>query len=701
MAIPKPEAPQEQGNPYLPPGPEPLICDQFMGINTSTTRVGVDEKQLYWCSGYFPIAPYQLRTIPDIGPILWTPLTSTIVFYGFANLSSVPVAIVFLADGSIWQVETDNGAVTNIAGTNTIQNPSVLTTGMSQWGSQYILIVNKQANGYFVWDGTFLYQAGTLKPGVTITNAGTNYTSAPAVAASGGSGSGATFVATINPQGAVVSVTVTNGGSFNVQTGTAPSNNLAFSGGSGTGAAAVANNGFVETIFGRDVYQVSSVTVTNGGTGYLSAPAVAFGTNGNITITPTFTATIGSASPVTGVTMTNPGTGYSVGDTVTLGFSGGGGSGAAATVSLMPFGVSGTDVETFQQRVWIINGPLLQWGIPGSVFDFSTSGGGGSVTSNDSFLRVGYTRLIQTSGFLYLIGDSSVNYISGVQTSGSPPTTTFTNQNADPEVGTPYPMTADVFGRNIVFANSFGAHVSYGAAVTKISEPLDGVYNSLLNFGGQIPSAGKATIFGKKVWVLLLPIVDPATNQTSNELFMWDGQKKWFSSKQSRTITFINFQEINSVLTCWGTDGASLFPLFQKASTGFTKTMQTKLWTKAGGYQFNKTTTRFWGIVQYYGVNDQGFNVTLDTESSSQPYALTVPGTDIIWTEDGTAAMTWTTNGVTAMSWSLVGPLGIRVFDPQAVGQQGVLNGFTASTNADDVAIISMMIQPEVVGYRG
>ena len=41
--------------------------------------------------------------------------------------------------------------------------------------------------------------------------------------------------------------------------------------------------------------------------------------------------------------------------------------------------------------------------------------------STDSFLEGRHTlQLIQTNGFLYLIGDSSINYISGVQTAGSP-----------------------------------------------------------------------------------------------------------------------------------------------------------------------------------------------------------------------------------------------------------------------------------------
>ena len=97
---------------------------------------------------------------------------------------------------------------------------------------------------------------------------------------------------------------------------------------------------------------------------------------------------------------------------------------ATATVSVMPFGTQGTNVETYQGRVWVFNGPLGQFTAPGSATDFSTADGGGSFTSSDSFLKVAYIQAVQTNGFLFLIADSSMNYISGVATSGSPPTTT-------------------------------------------------------------------------------------------------------------------------------------------------------------------------------------------------------------------------------------------------------------------------------------
>jgi hypothetical protein len=75
---------------------------------------------------------------------------------------------------------------------------------------------------------------------------------------------------------------------------------------------------------------VGSVIVTTGGSGYTSAPTVAFSGGGGGTGA-TATATIANGA-VTGVTITNPGSGYTAAPTVT--FTGGSGTGAAATANL-------------------------------------------------------------------------------------------------------------------------------------------------------------------------------------------------------------------------------------------------------------------------------------------------------------------------------------------------------------------------------
>ena len=318
IEAPNPQA--EQPTPYTPAGPpDPLIFEMFEGINTATLRPGVDDKQMAWCDGFMPLGPNRnLRTLYGVQtPPLFTPTDgSLVVLFDFFNIGATPYMLSFQNNGSIYSVNTNTGVANKIAANGTISNPSQLTVGASQYGSKYVLIVSKQTNGYFIWDGTTFFVPG------------------------------------------------------------------------------------------------------------------------NVFLTGT-----------------------------------------------IPLAISGTAIEIYSGRVWIANGATITFSAPGSVIDFSSANGGGNFTSSDSFLKVAYINLKQTNGFLYLIGDSSVNYISGVQTSGSPPITTFTNQNADPEVGSPWPGTVDVFSRNILFANAFGAHVSYGGAVTKISEMLDGVYNTVPNFG--------------------------------------------------------------------------------------------------------------------------------------------------------------------------------------------------------------------------
>lgn len=149
---------------------------------------------------------------------------------------------------------------------------------------------------------------------LTLTNGGSGYTSAPSVAFSGGDGSGAAATATLT-QG-VGTVTVSAGG-----TGysTAPTVTIsppdAEDGVQATATATVAAGA------------VTVVSIVNKGKGYTSPPTITFGGPGTGA-----TAT----APLTGIvdklTITNPGVGYTSAPTVA--FSGGSGTGAAATAGI-------------------------------------------------------------------------------------------------------------------------------------------------------------------------------------------------------------------------------------------------------------------------------------------------------------------------------------------------------------------------------
>ena len=763
-------------------GPEPLVCEMFAGINTATTRAGVPDQQMAWCDGFMPLAPRNLRALPDLGSSIFDANTrpgnpSVAAPPFFYNIGQTAYMAVLLSNGSIVQVNTTTGAVTTILGTGAfkISTPDINHCGFTQFGQQYLIIVSTDLNGFKLWDGGLLYRAGTLGPTITLTGVGAGYVGIPNVIISGGKGTGASATAQI-ANGIVTSVTLTNPGT-GYKVGDAPV--VTFQGGQqvGSGASFTVNmssassggsGGILTAVFNFAsgvAFNAATPTITNPGSGYSSfaqaswtysgagfwsgnaQPGISLTISGGsiaaVTLVPNannptmiFYATDGTFPTITvsdtgnpgafvsSITVNSQGSNYSGSTTIQI--TGGnapnpaatavpvivggqitavtvqnggvyGGTSpaptatavdnavaATATVAIMPFGLSATWAQTYQGRVFCGLGATVNISAPNSPFNFATSAGGLSFQSTDSFLKVTYVAGIQSNGFLFLVGDSSMNYISNVQTSGTPPVTTFTNNNSDPETGTPFPASVTTFGQDILIANSSGIFVSSGGAFVRRSEPLDGVYGTFApTFNGVQLSAAKATIFGKRVWMVLVPITDPVTGVTSNKLLMYNG-KIWWTSGQNpaNPLKFIAGQEINSTYTAFGTDGRFVFPLFAKASAFFNKTVQTKLWDSPGGYEYGKTATRFWSLWNSQiadataitlNVDAQGIDANGNQFSNSQANVLPVP----------------------TVTGGFITP-------PTAIAQQGVLQGFTLVVSCSDITLISAAIQPEEpVQYRG
>jgi len=234
---------------------------------------------------------------------------------------------------------------------------------------------------------------------------------------------------------------------------------------------------------------------------------------------------------------------------------------------------------------------------------------------------------------------------------------------------------------------------------------------------GFYPSSAVAVIFGIHVYMLLLPVIDQVTGQRDNKLMMWDGQR-WWTANQEPNLTFIATQELNSVMTAWGTDGSKLYPLFQQPSTSLTKTVQSKLWDSPG-YYFTKMAARLYGMVQYNAASTQPLTVTLDNGSTSittsapiTPPGLTWTnnsGQPITWTGNAASAASWTNNSLASITWTGVGgfalswtglaatPMtwysgGQSVFGPLAVSLSGALLGLTVSTASPDLSIMSLTL---------
>jgi hypothetical protein len=275
-------------------------------------------------------------------------------------------------------------------------------------------------NGKLHIDNTAISFGGLINRSVysvVVNNMGSGYTSAPAVAftAAPAGGTTATGVANLDAAtGTIRSITITNpGNGYRV----APT--ITFSGGGGTGAAAVAIMYQNLSVSATSIAQsqksaeaiitggitinnnqgVGSIFVTNGGTGYTSAPTVGFAlpvsftnliTNGGsgYTSAPTVTFSGGGATTqatatavvsrgqVVSVHITAGGTNYTSAPTISI--TGGGGTGATASI---PAGMLPTATAIIDPALGMITGFNVTnpgYGYLLTVPGVTLTGGGGT-----------------------------------------------------------------------------------------------------------------------------------------------------------------------------------------------------------------------------------------------------------------------------------------------------------------------------------
>lgn len=108
-------------------------------------------------------------------------------------------------------------------------------------------------------------------------------------------------------------------------------------------------------------------------------------------------------------------------------------------------------------------------------------------------------------------------------------------------------------------------------------------------------------------------------------MISWD-EKEWYVASQSTNLTYISTQEVDSDLTAWGTDGNSLFPLFNAPTTELTKTLSTKLYGQQEAFIL-KQAMGFYLQAQDLSAARTGITfqtATMDNELASYPFENTV-----------------------------------------------------------------------------
>ncbi len=579
-----------------------------VGVTIATLRIGLNASSV----PALAVATYSQN--------LTTHLVVTYDTTGVIGNTYTLAASVATPSGPTLTGGVDGGG--GIALTGTIENGSLVSVQVTNPGSGYsvgdFVIVTTSAGGSDNMASATAIIASSSLSGITsvqVVDGGTGYSALTNVTdASGTAITPATF-AVVGTAGVITGVQVLTPGYGYPSPPALTVTDPATSPGSG---------GSVQ-VSGIASGQIASITVTSGGSNYTATPTVTVVGDGTGAV---LKANI-SAGAVSSVDVVSAGTGYTKAGVI---FSGGNNA-AQVLVTLMPFGVSGTTVETYESRVWVGNVRNIILSSPSDPANFSVTDGSAVFPASDSFLRVAYQKFLQSNGFIYFLADSSINYGSGVNTAGNPVITTFNNLNVDPQIGTPWPDTVQAFGRNIVFANPIGVYVSYGGSVTKVSDALDGIYTTVAQSSwaaGFAPSAAVMEIFGIQVYILLMPILDQVSGSQVTKCLMWDGKKWWTSPQSGITVGFAASQEINSVLTAYcSPEQTTIKPMFTTPTTAntMTKYLYSKLWDSPGVFvtkmirewfvllnaNSNSIATQATGTIFFAANPSDGATITLDS----------------------------------------------------------------------------------------
>ena len=351
----------------------------------------------------------------------------------------------------------------------------------------------------------------------------------------------------------------------------------------------------------------------------------------------------------------------------------------------MPTGIKGTAVEVFQERVWVLNGAQFSTSAPGNGADFSTADGGVTTKSSDGFLKATFVNVKQSNGFLYFFGDASINVVSNVLTSGSPSSTTFNNQNVDPQTGLGWRDALVPFGRALCFANPHGVYALFGGAAEKISDKIDFLFEKA-NFTTVAPTMFVVSIFGVRCLGIILNTLDPTTGAFPGTqrtiMALWNGAK-WFIASQSKTSIFAVTMEINASLQGWANDGKNLYRLFQTPSSTLSKKVRSKLWP--GRSQLIEKISKD-VFVESADLGGTGVVLTGTIDSDTNASVAFSVTAKLFWINSSGGMITFVNSSGLVIQF-LSSPGGIQ---GAAANQAGARLGLTLTSTSPDFELIGM-----------
>ena len=644
------------------------VVKEFKGVNTKANRTAIDENEFSWLENAQPVGYANMKIINGRSVLLTSgggnvTFSNNTNYLTSLNIGNKDYVLAFKDNGSAEYFNLTDLALGNIASNNTFSTSGVQVT---QWKDERALIIDP-AKGYYTWDGNnviFIGSVGTIG----ITNAGSGYTSTPAVvisAPNNANGVQATAEATITAN-AVSSITLIEAGSgYNA----APT--ITITGGGGSNATAVASY----LTFATGTVQVF---VTNGGTGYTNAANTSVSITGGGGTGAAGTAIL-SGGQVQQVVMSNPGSGYTNTANISVTITGGGGSNATAKAVINTANNSG--IASFSGRTWISYGRTVSYSAADTYNDFSTVSAGTQVLT-DSTLHGDIQQIISANNFLYVFGEDSINVFSEVRVT-STGTTIFTNTNVSASVGTRRKEAIFPYFRSILFMNDYGVYALVGATTSKLSDSLDGVF-PYVDFSYPV-NGGQ---------VLVNNILCAAFNFRQSyygsaryvqAIFF---EKKWFFTAQGNDLKYVTSAPVSGVINLYGLENNQLFKLYGNSTANTSSVVQTAL-NSMGDPIRDKQALKI-GIEATLS-NSGILSVTVDSENNSSPvYTLS---NYVNWQNNFGNTINWLNNSSAIIQWST--STGYQLYKTDAQ-QWGKYLGMTISSTYPGFTINGLEYEHEL-----
>jgi len=647
------------------------VVKTFRGIDTQANRTAIKEDEFSWLENAQPIGYANLKIIPNYNTVTiantavtWANTATTLTS---GNVKLKDYVIAFQADGSAQYYNATDGTEGVVASAGTFSGAGVQT---AQWKNDRILILDP-SKGYFSWDGNNVVNIGSVGV-IAVTNGGSGYVSpSVTIGAPGANGTQANAVSTVL-SGVVETISLVDAGS-GYNPASPPS--VTINDASGTGATAIA--GVVTFATGT-----ASAVVVTGGKGYTNAANTVVSFSGGGGSGAAGTAIL-AGGQVTEIVITNPGSGYTNAANLVVTVSGGGGTGAVLK------GIVNSDsnvgIASFSGRVWIAAGRTIYYSAANSYTDF-TSVSAGSFVLTDETLHGNIQQILSANNFLYVFGDDSINVISNVIVDSNG-ITIFTNTNVSASVGSKRPYTIFPYFRSVLFLNDYGVYALVGSTTTKLSDPLDGIFPNI-DFTYPI-YAGQVLLNNILCAAFNFRYYDSVFTQSYRYIQAVFFEKKWFITSQGDNLTYITSVPLNGRITLFGTDGTTLYRLYQSATTPITSRIQTAL-LPMGDPIRTKQALKIGIEATASNSSVAVLNTTVDNENrSSSPYTLT---SSAIWQNNSLQTIPWSNNSGVVIGW---GNTGYNLYKTDAQ-QYGKYLGITVTSVSPEFVINGFQYEHEL-----